>query len=149
MRAKKLLLEISQADLDILTAAVTESHAALRNVSAQILDGRIRVSGEYAILPVRVRFAGEGAVRVTGENTLAIDVHGVSLGSLIRFPPAWACRALSHILSRHSVGGGVSAHGSTLLVDVTRLRLPFPAGLVDMSFREIRILPGLIQVALL
>lgn len=149
MRAKQLLLEISQADLDIMTAAVTERHAALKNVSAQILNGSIRVSGEYAFYPVRVRFAGEGAVRVSSEDTLAIEVHGMSLGSLVRFPPALACCALAHTLSRHSIGGGVRVDGSTLLIDMTRLQLPFPFGLMNMSFREIRILPGLIQVALL
>jgi hypothetical protein len=149
MRAKQLLLEISQDDLDIMAAAVTERHAALKDVSAQILNGCIRVSGEYAFFPVRVRFAGEGVVRVSSTDTLAIDVHSMALASLIRLPPALVCRALSHFLSRHSVGGGVRVDGSTLLVDVTRLRLPFPLGLVDVSFQEIRILPGLIQVALL
>jgi hypothetical protein len=148
MRARQLLLEISQADLDIMAAAATERHARLKDVSAEILDGRIRVSGRYAFLSVRIRFAGEGVVRVFSEDTLAIGVDGVTLESLIRVPPAWACRALSRFLSRHSVGGGVRADGSTLFVNAARLRLPFPLSLVKISFREINVVPGLIQVVL-
>ena len=133
MRAKRLLLEISQDDLDIMAAAVTERHAALKDVSSNT-ERLHPVSGEYSSGSGQVCWRGRCQSVKHGHSR---DVGSMALASLIRLPPAlFAARC--HISEQALSGRGVRVDGSTLLVDVTRLRLPFPLGLVDVSFQEIR-----------
>lgn len=141
-----MVLEISQDDLNIMAAAVHNASASLSSLMVETIDGRIQLSGVYSRLFVEVRFRAVCGLRVWSEDTIAVDIEEAMLGPLLHLSTSVTSRLVAGFLQRYALEGGVSAKGSSLLIRLDRLRLPFPLSLMNLSLREITLAPGLIRI---
>lgn len=146
MRTWHMVLDISQDDLDIITAVACDASASIRDLAIETSDGRIGLSVAYTRGSVVVRFRVVCGLSVWSEDTIAVSFEEAMLGSSLRLPARLASWLVLGLLRRYALEGGISAKGSSLLIRLSRLRLPLPLSLLRLDLKEIILMPGLIRI---